>query len=583
MTDTIIGIDLGTTNSEVAVFDQGKVTIIADNGNKILPSVVGITEDDIILVGEEAKNQSLLYPERTLKSVKRLMGQEITLQLAEQSYTPQEISAIILKRLKMTAQRYLNKLVSKAVITVPAYFSDAQRQATRAAGEIAGLKVVRIINEPTAAALAYGASHQQHKNLLVYDLGGGTFDVSVVNVESDIIEVLSSHGNNHLGGDDFNNLIIQHILAHIQNQQQLDLSTNATVMARISRAAEAAKIKLSTEPYVQIAEEYLYLHQGTPVHLTLELSRLEYESMIETYISETLDAVHIALKDANLTTSDIDEILLVGGATRTPCIRERLFSLFGFEPHGEVDADLCVALGAATQAAIMAGETVSSVLVDVTPYSYGTSALGMLAGEEYPYVFYPVIRKNSPLPVSKTEAFETLYDNQEVVDISVFQGEDADALKNTEIGHFRVTGLQKLPSGNIITVKLALDLDGILHISAKEKSSGLEKSITIDHALAKMEAAEINSAKYRLDKLFHKAANTAEENHRSAEQNTPETEAARHLISKAEALFAQISAEDKQEIQAVIKQIELCLEKQDFTALGDYIEKLNDILFYLES
>ena len=583
MTETIIGIDLGTTNSEVAVFEQGKVIIIADDGKKILPSVVGVTDNDVILVGEEARNQYLLYPERTIKSVKRLMGEDTSIEMAGKGYSPQEISAIILKRLKMTAQRYLDKTVTKAVITVPAYFSDAQRQATREAGEIAGLEVVRMINEPTAAALAYDASHQQQKHMLVYDLGGGTFDVSVVNVESGIVEVLSSHGNNHLGGDDFDEKIVQHLLKYIQEKYDVDLSGDAKAMAKISRAAETAKIKLSAEPYVQIEEEYLFQHQGAPVHLSLELSRLEYEAMIEDYIHETLDAVHIALKGANFTASDIDEILLVGGATRTPCIRERLYSEFGFEPHGEVDPDLCVALGAATQAAMIAGENVSSVLVDVTPYTYGTSALGILDGEEYPYVFIPVIRKNSSLPVNRTEAFVTMHDSQEAVDVNVFQGEDADALNNIEIGHFRVTGLKDVPAGNIITINLSLDLDGLLNISAKEKSTGLEKSITIKNALSKLEDEELDTAKQRVNELFAKTDNAISEQDEKKHQDAPETEEARRLIKKAEELFDQISAEDKEDIIAIIDQINQCIEQQNFDAMQDPVEQLNDILFYLES
>jgi molecular chaperone DnaK (HSP70) len=341
MNDIIIGIDLGTTNSEVAVVENGNVTVIAERGSNILPSFVGIDDHGEILVGETARNQYLIYPERTVKSIKRLMGQDTRVTMAGQLYTPQEISAIILKRLKAIAESYAGRPIGKAVITVPAYFSDAQRQATREAGEIAGLEVVRMINEPTAAALVYGAGREDAKRMLVYDLGGGTFDVSVVNVQSGVVEVLSSHGDNHLGGDDFDQLIVDHIVAHIRQQHGVEIEEHGKAMARISRAAEQAKRRLSDEPYVQIEEEYLLEHRGTPIHLNLELARSSYEDMIADHINATMDATHIALKGARLTASDIDEIILVGGSTRTPCIRERLFDEFGFEPHGEVDPDLC--------------------------------------------------------------------------------------------------------------------------------------------------------------------------------------------------------------------------------------------------
>ncbi|MDD1625611.1 MAG: Hsp70 family protein, partial [Methylococcaceae bacterium] len=314
MNEIIIGIDLGTTNSEVAIVENGQVVVIADNNKKILPSFVGIDDQGDILVGESARNQYLVYPERTVKSIKRLMGQDIQVDLAGHAYAPQEISAIILKRLKAIAEQYVNQPVTKAVITVPAYFSDAQRQATREAGEIAGLEVVRMINEPTAAALAYGGNQLEQKRMLVYDLGGGTFDVSVVNIESGVVEVLSSHGDNHLGGDDFDQQIIEHILDHLQETQGVDIRQHSKALARITRAAENAKFVLSDEPYAKIEEEYLLEHEGAAIHLSLELSRIDYEEMIEDYINATIDAVHIAMKGAKLTPADIDEIVLVGGS-----------------------------------------------------------------------------------------------------------------------------------------------------------------------------------------------------------------------------------------------------------------------------
>lgn len=579
MNDIIIGIDLGTTNSEVAIVENGTVHVIADHGKKILPSFVGIDINGDILVGETARNQYLIYPERTIKSIKRLMGQDTQVTMADKQYTPQEISAIILKRLKAIAEQHVGKPISKAVITVPAYFSDAQRKATHEAGQIAGLDVVRMINEPTAAALVYGAGQSEAKRMLVYDLGGGTFDVSVVNVQDGVVEVLSSHGDNHLGGDDFDQQIVDHVKNHIQQHHGIDIAQHSKAMARIVRAAEKAKLVLSDEPYAQIQEEYLLEQNGTPIHLMLELSRNEYEDMIADYINATMDALHIALKGAHLNASDIDEIILVGGSTRTPCIRERLFEEFGFEPHGEVDPDLCVAMGAATQAAMINGQAIDTVLVDVTPYTYGTSALGHLDGMPYPYQFIPIIHKNSVLPIRKTEAFQTFMDGQETVKISIYQGEDPDALNNISIGEFLVEDLQDVPAGNIITLTLDLDLNGILHVSAREKATGLEKSITINNVISRFEGGELEGAKRRIDDLFGETASEAI----SAKVESPAVTEARKLIQKAESLFDTVSAEDKEDMVDLIENIIACIDAENDAGLQEPVERLNDILYYLQS
>lgn len=579
MNDIIIGIDLGTTNSEVAIVENGKVQVITDEGKKILPSVVGIDDNGNILVGETARNQYLIYPERTVKSIKRLMGQDAQVVMADKHYTPQEISAIILKRLKAIAEKHVGQPIDKAVITVPAYFSDAQRQATHEAGQIAGLEVVRMINEPTAAALVYGAGQSETKRMLVYDLGGGTFDVSVVNVQAGVVEVLSSHGDNHLGGDDFDQQIINHIQDTILAQYGIEIAGHSKAMARITRAAENAKLVLSDAPFAQIEEEYLLEEDGTPIHLTLELSRSQYEEMIEDYINATMDAVHIALKGAKLISSDIDEIILVGGSTRTPCVRERLFVEFGFEPHSEVDPDLCVAMGAAAQAAMINGQDIDTVLVDVTPYTYGTSALGYLDGEEYPFQFFPIIHKNSVLPTRKSDAFMTFHDGQRAVDVTIYQGEDPDALNNIEIGKFLVEDLQDVPAGNIITLTLDLDLNGMLHVSAREKATGLEKSITINNVISRFQDQELADAKQRIDGLFGQQA--ADEN-----DSKPESAAvaeARKLIKKAESLFDTASAEDKEDMVDLIETITDFLDSNDEDALQELVARLNDIIYYLES
>ena len=579
MNEIIIGIDLGTTNSEVAIVENGLVVVIADNNKKILPSFVGIDDQGDILVGETARNQYLVYPERTVKSIKRLMGQDIHVDLAGHAYAPQEISAIILKRLKAIAEQYLDQPVTKAVITVPAYFSDAQRHATREAGEIAGLEVVRMINEPTAAALAYGGNQLEQKRMLVYDLGGGTFDVSVVNIEAGVVEVLSSHGDNHLGGDDFDQQIIEHILDHLQETQGVDGRQHSKALARITRAAENAKFALSDQPYARIEEEYLLEHEGAAIHLSLELSRIDYEEMIADYINATIDAVHIAMKGAKLTPADIDDIVLVGGSTRTPCIRERLFNEFGFEPHSEVDPDLCVAMGAATQAAMISGQEVNAVLVDITPYTYGTSAIGYLNDEYYPYKYVPIIHKNTALPNRKTEAFVTNHDGQEVVNIKIYQGEDPDALNNIKIGEFLVEGLQDVEAGNVITITLALDLNGILHVSAQEKVTGLEKSITIKNAISRFEHGTLDTARHRINKLF--GQNDAL--HSVVKNEAPEIVEAHKLIAKAEALFEKTSNEDKEDMIDLIEDIYSCIEAGLDERLQESVTKLADIIYYLES
>jgi molecular chaperone DnaK len=555
--------------------------VLADQrGRLILPSVVGVNEAGELLVGEEARNQYVLYPERTVRSIKRLMGGDDKVHLAGKEYTPQEISAIILKRLKEIAEQNLGRPIHKAVITVPAFFSDAQRQATREAGEIAGFEVARIINEPTAAALVYEAAQHQGKRILAYDLGGGTFDVSIVRIEEGVVEVISSHGNNHLGGDDFDHKIVEHILEHLKIKHGVDAAGNAQAMARILRSAENAKKHLSDHPFARIDEEYIAEADGKPVHLAMELSREEYEEMITPFIEETLGAIHTALESASLTSSHIDEILLVGGATRTPLIRARLFEVLGKEARGEVDPDLCVAMGAAIQGASVAGDEVSAVLVDVTPYTFGTSALGELNGELYPYKYVPIIAKNTPIPVRKSEAFYTVHDDQTVVDVHIYQGEEADALENIEIGEFRVEGLGKAPAGNTIILDLALDRDGILHVSAKEKATGLERRITIDKAMSRFDEDELDSARQRINQLFGEGEEVAPSDGTSASSNDAELDA---LLAKARAKLDTAGDEDRDEIVDLIETIGDCRENNDDAGLAEASRQLGDLLFYLET
>ena len=575
MTDTIVGIDLGTTNSEIAIYQDGRPLVLADNQDRlVLPSVVGLSEAGEVLVGEEARNQFMLYPERTVRSIKRRMGTDARVRLGERDYAPQEISAIILSRLKEIAQHRLGGPVRRAVITVPAYFSDAQRQATREAGEIAGLEVMRIINEPTAAALVYEAAQHQGKRILVYDLGGGTFDVSVVRIEGGVVEVISSHGNNQLGGDDFDEKIVAHVLEHLKLKHGVNVSGQPQAMARILRGAETAKKHLSDHPYARIEEEYLAVQEGKPVNLDLELSRDEYEAMITPFIEETLAAIHAALGSADLTSSQVDEILLVGGATRTPLVRRRLIEAFGIEPRGEVDPDLCVAMGAAIQGAAMAGTEVSAVLVDVTPYTFGTSALGELDDDLYPYCFVPIIPRNTPIPVRRSEAFYTVADGQTSVEVRIYQGENRDAEKNVKIGEFRIDGLSKAPAGNPVILDLALDRDGILQVSAREKKTGLERRITIEKAMSRYDRAQLDEARARIGSFYEAGEQGAEDAAGSALDA---------LLAKASAKLDSAGEEDRAEIIDLIETIRDARSSGDGTALEEGHRQLQDLLFFLET
>ncbi len=584
MSEIIIGIDLGTTNSEVAVVQDGRPRIIEVDGSKILPSVVGLADDGALLVGQSARNQYTLYPERTIRSVKRRMGEDVRLPMGEQDYTPQEISALILRRLKQAAEADLGQAVTKAVITVPAYFSDAQRQATRDAGELAGLVVERIINEPTAAALVYEADHKTGKNILVYDLGGGTFDVSVVRLSQDVTQVLASHGNNHLGGDDFDAKLVAHVVAHLKEVHGVDLEGMRAPSARIVRACEAAKIALSDAPYARIDEEYLLEKDGQPVHLSLELDRVDYEAMITPYIDETLEAVHTALKGAGLSVKDLDEVLLVGGATRTPLVQRRLEQQLGMQPRGEVDPDLCVAAGAAIQAAVIAGQEVAAVLVDITPYTFGTSAFADLNGEMYPYTFIPLIRKNTPIPVTKSDAFQTVYDGQQVIEVSVYQGEDPDALNNTQIGSFHIEGLSDVPAGNVIVTTFSLDVNGILHVSSLEKRTGLEKHITIDNATARFEEQELDAARERLSVLIEgETEPTSTPGEAGPVSERRESVQAHALVEKAERLLESANPQDREDLVDFIESVQDALAQGDAEALEQAMAGLSDLIYYLES
>ncbi|RJP19993.1 MAG: heat-shock protein Hsp70 [Candidatus Omnitrophota bacterium] len=503
----IVGIDLGTTNSLIAVYRDNKITILEIEGDKLLPSYVGLSPSDDLLVGHPARNQYILYPERTIKSIKRKMGGTESVVLGDRSLLPEEVSALILGHLKRQAEIQLGIPVRRAVITVPAYFNDVQRQATRSAGEIAGLEVVRIINEPTAASLAFRNSVLSQKECngisAVYDLGGGTFDVSIVREEGDVTEVLASHGDTRLGGDDFDRMILDHFMAHIRQEYQTDLHDDRRAVNRLTHAAEQAKIELSAHPFVHVVEEDLAVVNGRAIHLDLELSRSQYEDMIRSYVDRTVHCIQQALLDANLTPSQIDHVLLAGGSTRTPLVRDVLQDFFQREPRSEVHPDLCVAMGAALLGARIQGLAIEQILVDITPQSFGMAALGI--GEDgLPNLFHfvRIIPRNTPLPVTRSESFYTLRDNQEAVDVEIYQGENDDVRYNTKIGNFLIEGLSKVPAGNTVIGRMSLDLNGILTVTAVEKSTGLQKSIKIEGVHRPKTALEIEDARSRLADLI---------------------------------------------------------------------------------
>lgn len=582
--EPIIGIDLGTTNSEVALLEGGRPRMILDSGQAILPSVVGLADDGQLLVGEVARNQWLLAPERTVRSVKRRMGEDVKLTMGDQEFSPQEISAMILRALKLRAQEHLGRQVSKAVITVPAYFNDAQRQATREAGELAGLDVVRIINEPTAASLAYEASQTEPQKILVYDLGGGTFDVSIVQIERNVVEVLSSHGDTHLGGDDFDKLLIDLVAERFKQEHGVDLRENLRAHACLWRAVERGKIRLSTEPYARIEEEFIVEKEGKPLHLSVELERDEYESLIRPLIERTMDAVQTSLDSAGLQAEDIDRIVLAGGATRTPLVSRELHQRTGRQPHLEVDPDLCIAMGAAIQAGVIGNEDVGAVLVDITPYTFGVAYLGLMNGMPYPHCFSPIIHRNTPLPASRTEAYYTSCDDQKCVDVDIYQGENSDALKNTLVGRFTVEDLRKAPAGDPITCRIDLDLDGILKVTAREKVTGLEKHIVIDNAISRFEEEEMASAAIRLRHLFGDAEAKQQSgpydetgSEKSGEETRLET-----LLERARGHLPDVAQEDQDEVIALIEAVTGALKDGDLDQAEETGQELEDILFYLD-
>ena len=561
----IIGIDLGTTNSCVAVLEGGTPTVIANpEGGRTTPSVVAINKKGERIVGDAAKRQAITNP-NTVSSIKRLMGTDKKVELDGKKYTPEEVSAMILSYMKDYAEKYLGEKVTKAVITVPAYFNDAQRQATKNAGKIAGLDVQRIINEPTAAALAYGLDKQENTHtILVYDLGGGTFDVSVMELGDGVFEVKSTAGNNRLGGDDFDQRIIDYLVDEFKRENGVDLTKDKMAMQRLKEVAEKAKKDLSGVTSTQISAPFISQGEDGPLHLDVTLSRAKFEDLIRDLVDSTLEPVRQALKDAKIKKEDIDKVLLVGGSTRIPMVQELIKKEIGKEPSREVNPDEVVAMGAAIQGGVLTGEVNDIVLLDVTPLSLGLETLGG--------VMTVLIPRNTTIPTSKKQVFSTAADNQPAVDIHVLQGERSMAIDNKTLGRFQLSGIPAAPRGvPQIEVTFDIDANGIVNVKAKDLGTNKEQAITI--------TSNTNLSDEEIEKMRKEAEEHAEEDKKKKEEADLRNEAEQMVFQTEKSikdLGDKIDSKEKEEAEGLIKDLKEALEKDDIEDIKTKKEKLSE-------